>query len=91
MRLAGNPPKPSPPPKPARPKKPGRLVLKKTSAGAVLHLRWGDQGERYIGCLYVSNAPILDCILANLHRLDVDDLRRLQLIDKGWGRMRWRF
>lgn len=68
------------------PTSPGYLRISPRKSGPRLLLRWynGGQHERYIGVLFVSNAPILDCILANLHRLDVDELRRLQLIDKGW-------
>lgn len=57
------------------------------TSGLFLYLRWygGGMHEKYLGGpLRISNAPILDCILANLHRLDVDELRRLQLIDKAW-------
>jgi hypothetical protein len=64
--------------------KPGKLAIKHKPEGPYLHLRWGRRGERYIGPLYVSVTPLLDCILANLDRLSVDEMARLIQIDKSW-------
>ncbi len=51
---------------------------------AYLNLAWGSKTRRYVGPVYASPTPLLDTILANMHRLEVDELARLIQIDKRW-------
>jgi len=64
---------------------PGRFEIKwQKNSRAYLHLVWGSRSRRYVGPVYASPTPLLDTILANMHRLDVDELARLIQIDKRW-------
>lgn len=63
------------------------LRIQKKPQGRYLLFRYKKSGswvDRYIGTLFISPTPILDCVLENLDRLNIDELQRIKRTPKHW-------